>query len=193
MSRLSIGFAATVVFGSLIGPVAYPGACQSVRDTEQNSQDAPPQRVKEIILRCLARDYSIVNGYAPDGHEVKGVTRISWVPPGPEDYREMASIGPDAVEPLSRLLDSEYKNGLVQLLAVKFLIGIGGTSVLEPLVRATNKDQWQVVRSAAMEELAAAPNAETMAVIKALQTDTDPFIANEARGIVDRLSQSNPR
>jgi HEAT repeats len=190
MNRLSIARAATVVFASLIGAVAYSGVCQSVRGTEQNGQDMPTQHVKVIVARCLARDYSAVNMQAPDGHKVKGVTRISWVPPETEDYREMESIGPDAVKPLSGLLDYSDKDGLVQLLAVKFLVGIGGVSVVQPLVRATKKDQWQVVRFAAMEELAASPNAETMAVIKALQTDADPAIAKEAREILERPSQS---
>ena len=191
MNRRSIARAAAVILALLIDPAAYSGFCQSVRNSKHNAQDVPAERVRTIISRCLARDYSIVNGYASDGRPVNGATRISWVPPMPEDYQEMASIGSDAVKPLSLFLDD--RGGFVNLLAVKFLIRIGGASAFGSLVRATNRDEWDVVRVTAMEELAASPNAETTAIIKVMQNDEDPFIAKKAREIVDRLSQSRSK
>ena len=191
MNTRSIAQAATFVLAFLIGPAAYSGFCQRLRGPEQNSEDGPNERVKAIISRCLARDYSIVNGYASDGRPVHGVTRLSWVSPMPEDYRDMALIGPEAVKPLSLLL--EDRGGFANLLSVKFLIRIGGPSVFRALVRATNRDEWDVVRFTAMEEIAASPNAETAAIIKRMQNDKDPFIAKKAREIVARLSQRRPK
>lgn len=191
MNTRSIARAATIVLSFLLGTAAYSGFCQSLPGSVHNNEDGPSERVKAIISRCLARDYSIVNGYASGGRPVHGVTRLSWVSPMPEDYRDMTLIGPEAVKPLSLLL--EDKGGFVNLLAVKFLIEIGGPSAFRALVRATNRDEWDVVRFTAMEELAASPNAETAAIIKRMQNEKDPYIAKTAREIVDRLSQSRPR
>jgi hypothetical protein len=38
-------------------------------------------KVTEVMKRAIARDYSKVDGNTPDGKPIRGVTRISWVPP----------------------------------------------------------------------------------------------------------------
>jgi hypothetical protein len=191
MNRRSVARTATAVFLVFFVLATYSGYCQNA-PSSQGPQDLPSERVKTIISRCLARDYSIASGHTSDGRPVNGVTAMTWVPPTTEDNQEMASIGPDAIKPLSLLLD-EDRGGFVQLLAVRFLVGIGGASVYDALVRATKRDKWQVVRFTAMEGLAVSPNPEGLSIIQSLQADEDTYIAGKAREIVDRRSESRPR
>jgi hypothetical protein len=162
------------------------------RGSQDGPQDLPAERVEAIISRCLARGSSIVDGHTSEGRLVSGVRAFTWIPPTPEDYQEMASIGPDAIKPLSLLLDSDGRP-FVKLLSVKFLTAIGGVSVFDALVRATNRDEGQVVRFTAMEGLAVSPNPQAMAIIQSLQTDEDAFIAGKAREIVGLRSESRAR
>jgi hypothetical protein len=84
-----------------------------------------PAVVNQIMADALARCYSIT---------ADGVKKIEFVSATNEEFAEVKALGQKAVAPLARYLDLQEKNGLTQLFAVKFLMAIGGSTTLSPLV-----------------------------------------------------------
>jgi hypothetical protein len=110
--------------------------CQANSTTNEGKVDA-------IMTTALSRCFSSVDG----------VKRISFVPATSDETAEIKEIGRDAVAQLASYLDMQQKDGLTQLLAVKFLIAIGASETYGPLERAIAVDQWEVTRAQALAGL----------------------------------------
>ncbi|MFZ0302203.1 MAG: HEAT repeat domain-containing protein [Terracidiphilus sp.] len=176
---------------SLSAAVLLPTArlnavAQSATEPQASAVDAAAQlKVAEVMKRALARDYSVVDGWNQNHEPVKGVTRISWVPPTAEDYSDIGKLGESAVSVLATYVKPEVKpGGLIQLLAVKFLASIGTASTIEPLGRALDPANWQVARMSALDVLGSMKEPEALAMVRTMLKDGDPVISGRARGIL---------
>ena len=103
------------------------------------------------------------------------------MPPTNEEVAELKALGPKAVAPLARYLELKQKSGLTQLFAVRFLMGIGGTSTLAPLKRAFAQDQWEVVRDVALSGLFAASPSEAKPYVEAALGDQSQVVRQNAQ------------
>jgi hypothetical protein len=107
---------------------------------QTSGSNNPAAIVQRIMTAALSRCYSTVNG----------VRRIAFEPATNEEVAEVKALGEEAIGPLSTYIDLKPRDDLSQLLAVKLLMAIGGTSTLNSLKRAFAEDQWEVTRAAAL-------------------------------------------
>lgn len=120
--------------------------CAGVDQKPAQCQQSAPQAstvVHQIMDSALARCFSSVDG----------VRRIEFRSPTNVEFAAITTLGESAVPAIASYLDVEPKDGLSQLIAVKFLISIGGTSTLQPLKHAVSADQWEVTRAQALSGL----------------------------------------
>jgi hypothetical protein len=130
--------------------------------------------IDRIMTTALSRCYSTVNG----------VKRVSFEPPTNQEFAEVEALGQKAVAPLARYLDLQPKNDLTQLLAVKFLMAIGGSSILAPLKRAFGQDQWEVTRAAALSGMFSVSRDEARAYVEAALADKSHLVQQRAQELL---------
>jgi len=142
------------------------------------------------MKRALDRDYSVVDGYDAEHRPVKGVTRISWVPPTKQDYEDIAKLGQNAVPVMADYFKLEAKpGGFEQLLAVHFLAEIGTPSTIAPLGAALSANDWQVARLSALDALGELPNSDATTLIRSALNDKDPQVSQRAKAILALRNQ----
>lgn len=123
---------------------------------------------------------------------VDGVKKISFEPPTNEEVAEVKALGQKAVVPLARYLDLQEKNGLTQLFAVKFLMAIGGSTILSPLKRAfAQQDQWEVTRAAALDGIFSVSRDEARPYVKAALADKSPLVHLRAKELLALYQEQN--
>ena len=127
--------------------------------------------VDQIMATALARCYWVT---------ADGVKAITFMPPTNEEVAEVKALGPKVVAPLARYLELKQRSGLTQLFAVRFLMGIGGTSTLAPLKGAFAQDQWEVVRGALSGLFAASPS-EAKPYVEAALGDQSQVVRQNAQ------------
>jgi HEAT repeats len=155
--------------------------------------DSEASRVAEIMQRALARDYSVGDGWTTGGKAVRGIKRISWVPPADQDYADIAQLGERAVPALAAYVTPEAKpGGFVQALAAKFLGSIGSPSTIAPLGEALDPRNWQVARIYALDVLGKMPDPEAIALVRSALQDKDPTVSEEARHILATRNTKTP-
>jgi hypothetical protein len=130
-------------------------------------------KVEHVMATALARCYSNLNG----------VKRITFEPPTNQELADVRALGAEAIAPLARYLDLEPQNGLTQLLAVKFLITIGGPSTLEALKRAFAQDQWEVTRAQALSGIFGISQDEARPYVKASLADKSEVVRKRAQDL----------
>lgn len=151
----------------LLNPVVY---CQTTPNgNERTTADAT---VDLVMQRALARCRM----------EENGVKRIQWVSPTPNDFKEIKELGESAVGPLSRYLSGTH-SGFGELMAVKFLIALGGTATMAPLEKATMPDQWDVTRAQALSGLYQLSANEAKPYIEAAVNDKSQLVRQRAHDL----------
>lgn len=141
--------------------------------------------VAEIIKQVLARDYSVGDGWTTKGKPVRGVVRITWVPPSDEDCADIAQLRESAVPALAAYVTPEAKpGGFVQAIAVKFLGSIGSASTIAPLGEALDPRNWRVARIYALDFLRSMPEPEAISLVCSVLRDNDPQVAERAEEIL---------
>src|SRR6266478_915655 len=113
-----------------------------------------PQRSlrRALVLSC------IVIGYASLG------------------FGQAKALGQKAIVPLGRYVDLRPQNGFTQLFAVKFLMGIGGSSTLGPLKGALAQDQWEVTRATALSGMFSVSPDAARPYVEAALTDKSHLV-----------------
>jgi hypothetical protein len=139
----------------------------------QTSDPEASAAVRRIMATALSRCYSTINA----------IPRISFEPPTNEEVAGVKALGNRAVAPLTTYLDLERKDGLTQLFAVKFLMAIGGPSMLGPLKRAFAQDQWEVTRAAALDGMFEVSRAEAKPYVEAALGDRSQLILQRAHDL----------
>jgi hypothetical protein len=129
--------------------------------------------VDRIMATALSRCYSKVNG----------VTRIAFEPPTSEELAQIKALGEGAVAPLARYIELVPKNGLTQLLAVKFLITVGARSTLGPLEKAFDQDQWEVTRAQALSGIFGISQVEAKPYVHAGLSDRSSLVRRRAQAL----------
>jgi hypothetical protein len=130
--------------------------------------------IDRIMTTALSRCYSTVNG----------VKRISFEPATSQEFAEVEALGQKAVAPLSSYLDLQPRNDLTQLFAVKFLMAIGGSSILAPLKRAFAQDQWEVTRAAALSGMFSVSRDEARPYVEAALEDKSHLVQQRAQELL---------
>jgi hypothetical protein len=120
-----------------------------------------------------------------------GVKRITFEPATNQEFAEVEPLGQKAVAPLARYLDLQPKNGFTQLYAVNFLIAIGGSSTLGPLIRAFAQDQWEVTRAVALDGIFAVSQAEAKPYVEAALRDSSQLVRQRAHDLWSLYQQQN--
>ena len=137
--------------------------------------------IEQIMTTALSRCYSTVNG----------VKRITFEPATNQEFAEVKALGQEAVAPLARYLDLQEKNGFTQLFAVKFLMAIGGSTILSPLKRAFAQDQWEVTRAAALDGIFSVLRDEARPYVKAALADKSPLVQRRAKELLALDQEQN--
>jgi hypothetical protein len=137
--------------------------------------------VQRIMTAALSRCYSTASG----------IKKISFASPTNQEFTEMKALGMEAVVPLAAYLDLEPKDGLTQLLAVKFLMAIGGPPTLGPLRRAFAEDQWEVTRAAALSGMSSVSQLEAKPYVEAALKDQSQLVRRRAQQLWDLMSAAN--
>ena len=137
--------------------------------------------IDQIMTTALSRCYSTVSG----------VKRISLEPATNQEFAQVEALGQKAVAPLARYLDLQPKNGLTQLFAVKFLMAIGGSSMLGPLKRAFAQDQWEVTRATALDGIFAVTHAEAKPYVEAALGDRSQLVRRYAHDLWSLYQEQN--
>jgi len=153
-----------------IAPWQRIGA-QTVAATTSPTIDANATRrvVVEVMNRAVGRCYSVVDGWGANHQAMRGVRRISWVPPTAKDYAIITNLGEKAVPTLAAYVKPDVKpSGLIELDAVKFLESIGTPSTIGPLGAALDQENWQVVRLNALDALGKRPEPEAADLIRSV-------------------------
>src|SRR5439155_2816080 len=89
-------------------------------------------------------------------------------------------------------LDLQRKNGFTQLFAVKFLMAIGGSTILSPLKRAlAQQDQWEVTRAAALDGIFSVSRNEARPYVKAALADKSPLVQRRAKELLALDQEQN--
>jgi HEAT repeat protein len=114
--------------------------------------------------------------------QVGDVKTNTWVPPSPADIERIQRVGHDAIEPLSRCLDS--RRPFMRILAVRFLGEIGGADVLPPLKRALEPNEQNSVRIYALAALRSVPDELALPIIRNAVHDSDPLVAERAKSLL---------
>ena len=127
--------------------------------------------IDQIMATALSRCYSTVNG----------VKRISFEPATNEEFAQVKALGQKAIVPLGRYVDLRPQNGFTQLFAVKFLMGIGGSSTLGPLERALAQDQWEVTRATALSGMFSVSPDAARPYVEAALTDKSHLVQQRAQ------------
>ena len=127
--------------------------------------------IDQIMATALSRCYSTVNG----------VKRISFEPATNEEFAQVKALGQKAIVPLARYVDLRPRNGFTQLFAVKFLMGIGGSSTLGPLERALAQDQWEVTRATALSGMFSVSPDAARPYVEAALTDKSHLVQQRAQ------------
>ena len=157
-----------------IGPLLVCICCAfAVPGLGQVSSSEDATTVKRIMTRVLMRCYSKANG----------ITRIAFEPPKDQDVAEIKALGERAISPLAAYLDSEQKDGLTQLFAVKFLMAIGGPSTFAPLQRASAEDQWEVTRAAALAGMFAVSESRAKPFVEIALADKSQLVRRRAQAL----------
>jgi len=138
--------------------------------------------IEQIMTTALSRCYSTVDG----------VKRITFEPATNQEFAEVKALGQEAVAPLERYLDLQRKNGFTQLFAVKFLMAIGGSTILSPLKRAlAQQDQWEVTRAAALDGIFSVSRDEARPYVKAALADKSPLVQRRAKELLALYDEQN--
>ena len=138
--------------------------------------------IEQIMTTALSRCYSTVDG----------VKRITFEPATNQEFAEVKALGQEAVAPLERYLDLQRKNGFTQLFAVKFLMAIGGSTILSPLKRAlAQQDQWEVTRAAALDGIFSVSRDEARPYVKAALADKSPLVQRRAKELLALDQEQN--
>ena len=127
--------------------------------------------IDQIMATALSRCYSAVNG----------VKRISFEPATNEEFAQVKALGQKAIVPLGRYVDLRPQNGFTQLFAVKFLMGIGGSSTLGPLKGALAQDQWEVTRATALSGMFSVSPDAARPYVEAALTDKSHLVQQRAQ------------
>ncbi len=127
--------------------------------------------IDQIMATALSRCYSTVNG----------VKRISFEPATNEEFAQVKALGQKAIVPLARYVDLRPRNGFTQLFAVKFLMGIGGSSTLGPLKGALAQDQWEVTRATALSGMFSVSPDAARPYVEAALTDKSHLVQQRAQ------------
>ncbi len=127
--------------------------------------------IDQIMATALSRCYSTVNG----------VKRISFEPATNEEFAQVKALGQKAIVPLGRYVDLRPQNGFTQLFAVKFLMGIGGSSTLGPLKGALAQDQWEVTRATALSGMFSVSPDAARPYVEAALTDKSHLVQQRAQ------------
>ena len=161
--------------------LAVAAAQMSDVDVGAKAESDASSRVAEIMTRALGRDYSVVDGWNANGKRVKGVTRITLVPPTNQDHADIAKLGENAVPSLATYVTPNGKpEGLVQALEVKFLGSIGSASTISPLGEALDKRDWQVARLYALDILGKMSEPDALSLVRSVLQDNDQLLAERA-------------
>jgi hypothetical protein len=140
----------------------------------QETGPTAPAVVQEIMTTALSRCYSTING----------IRKITFEPPTEPELDQVKSLGEKAVGPLSGYLVLEPKNGLTQLLAVRFLLAIGGSSTFAPLKRAFGQDQWEVTRAAALAGMFSVSQDQAKPYVEAALKDKSQLVRQRAQDLM---------
>ncbi len=128
--------------------------------------------VDQIMATALARCYST---------GTDGFKRIDFVTPTNEEFDQVKALGQKAIVPLGRYVDLRPQNGFTQLFAVKFLMGIGGSSTLGPLKGALAQDQWEVTRATALSGMFSVSPDAARPYVEAALTDKSHLVQQRAQ------------
>jgi hypothetical protein len=137
---------------------------------------AADARVAAIMDGILKRG----EGHAEGREDVKTHT---WVPPSPEDIAHIRELGPQAIGPLDKALDSPSRS-FQRLLAVKLLGGIGGADVVPSLQRVLESSMPNSVRIAALSALGNVPDYLAAPILQKAAHDPDPQVAGCAKDLL---------
>jgi hypothetical protein len=118
-------------------------------------------------------------GHAEGREDVKTYT---WVPPSPEDIARIRELGPQAIGPLNKVLDS--RSPFRQLLAVRLLGEIGGPEVIPALKRGLEDDRWVVVRTQSLSCLLHVPDDLALPIIRSAVHNRDPQVSGRAKDLL---------
>jgi len=154
----------------LVAPITI--LCQAISAQSVPTADA---RVVAIMDKILKRG----EGHAEGREDVKTRT---WVPPLPEDIASIREIGPQAIGPLNKALDSQ--SPFRQLLAVRLLGEIGGPEVVPPLKRGLEAGRWVVVRTQSLSSLLRVPDDLALPIIRDAVHDSDPQVSGRAKDLL---------
>lgn len=129
------------------------------------------QKIEHIMSSVTARCHSRANG----------VDRIEFVPPTKSEFAEVKALGEQAVGPLSKYLDLQFKDGLTQLYAVKFLTVLHTSSTLSPLKKTfMEEQQWEVTRAAALSAIFSVSEVEAKPYVEAALKDKSQLVRERA-------------
>ncbi len=137
--------------------------------------------IQRVMTTAVARCHTTING----------VRAITFESPTNEEFAEVKALGPEAVAPLARYLDLEPRSDFAQLIAVKFLMVIGGPSTLAPLKRAFAQDQWDVTRAAALDGMFAVSQVEAKPFVEAALQDKSQVVRQRAQQLRALYQQDN--
>jgi hypothetical protein len=140
----------------------------------QESGSEAPAVVQQIMTAALARCYSTVDG----------VRKISFAPPTDKELDQIKALGQKAIGPLAGYLDLQAKNGLTQLLAVKFLVEMGGPPTFAPLKRAFAEDQWEVTRAVALAGMFSVSQGQAKPFVEAALKDKSQLVRQRAQDLI---------
>ena len=142
----------------------------------------PEEIVRQTIETALARCYSSIDG----------IKRITVIPPTDDELDRIESLGDSAVAPLSAYIDLSQKGGLMQWFAVQFLTAIASPSAEAPLIRALEKDQWDVTRASALNGLYKISADAAKPHIRSALTDKSPVVRLRAEELMKSYANEKP-
>jgi hypothetical protein len=153
--------------------VSCPQITVSAQATSTQTASNADARVGAIMADVLRRG---------EGHVGDSKT-YTWVPPSQADIERIREVGRDAIEPLSRYLDSSRRS-FQRTLAVRFLGEIGGADVLPPLKRALGPNEPNSVRIEALAALRSVPDELALPIIRNAVHDSDPLVTESAKSLL---------
>ena len=154
-------------------------------DSRCAAQTASAKTSDSVMRERIATIFSetIKQGETRVEHDGQVFTALTFMPPTTEHVDEIRRYGQDAIPILSDYISRGY--GFQKYLAMRFLCGIGGKDIIEPLRRVALDDPSPSFRSSALRWLRTAPWDLVAPIIRqAAESDISDEVRREAKDIL---------
>ena len=153
----------------------------TVDETELANATIVKKKIQSIVQATLKEgEFTTADG-------IKATTRV---PPSAERIEEVKQLGKSAIPVLAAYANSESPRA--QELAMRFLAGIGGDRIVEPLRGFAKHSAFPSNRAEAVMFLVETPLSRALPIIEDVsKTDPDPYVRKTASELFIKYSRTD--